>query len=429
MAEDIFDVIIVGAGLAGCTAGLMLARQGKEVLVIERGNYAGSKNMTGGRLYAHSLERVIPGFAAKAPIERVITRERVSFLTNERGAMVEYQAERPEQPEQASYTVLRSRFDQWLMSEAEEAGVQFIPGVRVEELLMEDGRVTGVQAGDDKLEARVVILADGVNSILGEQCGLLQNRVASKNTAVGVKELIELPREVIEDRFGLQDNEGAAWLFAGSPSGGLMGGGFIYTNETSLSVGVVCGLHHIEQACKSVPQMLEDFKAHPQVAPLLKGGKLLEYSAHVVPEGGLGMVPRLVGNGVLIAGDAAGLCLNLGYTIRGMDLAIASGEAAARAIMSVPAEAAFSEANLSLYKGLLQESILKDMQLYKNLPAFMENPRIFNVYPKMVTDLMHDVFTVDGKAASPLWKKALQHTRSVGFGALLMDGVKGVRAL
>lgn len=81
---------------------------------------------------------------------------------------------------------------------------------------------------------------------------------------------------------------------------------------------------------KSVPQMLEDFKQHPAVAPLIAGGKLVEYSAHVVPEAGINMLPELVGDGVLIAGDAAGMCMNLGFTIRGMDLAIAAGEAAAK---------------------------------------------------------------------------------------------------
>lgn len=65
--------------------------------------------------------------------------------------------------------------------------------------------------------------------------------------------------------------------------------------------------------------MLEDFKQHPAVAPLIAGGKLVEYAAHVVPEAGMNMQPELVGDGVLIAGDAAGMCMNLGFTIRGMD--------------------------------------------------------------------------------------------------------------
>src|SRR5476651_1797275 len=258
MSEDRFDAIVVGAGVAGCVAGYVMAKAGLEVLVIERGNYAGSKNMTGGRLYAHSIEKIFPGFAREAPVERKVTREKVSFLTEDSAVTLDYHAERPDVPLEASYTVLRGHFDQWLMEQAEASGVQFIPGVRVESLLRKDGRVIGVQAGDDALEANIVILADGVNSLLSKQAGLASD-LSPHNVAVGVKELIELPRGQLEDRFNLQGDEGAAWLFAGSPSNGLLGGGFIYTNQNSVSLGLVCGLANIGGSSKSIPQMLEEF--------------------------------------------------------------------------------------------------------------------------------------------------------------------------
>lgn len=56
MDEEVFDVVIVGGGLAGCAAAYALAKAGVEVVVVERGAFSGSKNMTGGRLYGHSLE-------------------------------------------------------------------------------------------------------------------------------------------------------------------------------------------------------------------------------------------------------------------------------------------------------------------------------------------------------------------------------------
>lgn len=85
MSDEKFDAIIVGGGLAGCSAAIVLARAGLEVLLIERGDYCGAKNMTGGRLYGHSLEKIIPGFAEEAPIERVVKREKVSLLTPDGG--------------------------------------------------------------------------------------------------------------------------------------------------------------------------------------------------------------------------------------------------------------------------------------------------------------------------------------------------------
>ena len=429
MSEEKFDAIVVGAGVAGCVAGYVMAKAGLDVLVIERGNTAGSKNMTGGRLYAHSLEGIMPGFAQQAPVERKVTKEKISFLTDESAVTLDFQSERPDVPAQASYTVLRNLFDPWLMERAEEAGAQFIPGVRVDALLREGNRVTGVQAGEDVLEANIVILADGVNSLLGRSVGMVPP-ASPHHYAVGVKELISLSPAQIEDRFNLPAGEGAAWLFAGSPSNGLMGGGFLYTNRESISLGLVCGLGDIAHATKSVPQMLEDFKRHPAIRPLIQGGSLLEYSAHMVPEGGVAMVPQLVDDGVMIVGDAAGLCLNLGYTVRGMDLAIASAQAAAQTAIEAKNSQDFSASGLMGYRRKLEQSfVLKDMQHYRKLPALMENPRLFTQYPRMVADIMTDMFIIDGSPSKPVRSKILRRARQVGLMNLLKDGIKGASAL
>lgn len=429
MSDDKFDVIIVGGGLAGATAAYLCAEAGLETLIIERGNFAGAKNMTGGRLYAHSLEKIFPGFAEEAPVERCITREKISFLTEDSAFTMDYSAPEDQEPAARSYTVLRAKFDQWLMEKAEGAGANLVPGIRVDEVITdESGKAVGVRAGDEELMADVIILADGVNSILGEKLGMV-NKVTPHNCAVGVKELIELTPEQMEARFGATGKTGTAWLFAGQPSAGYMGGGFLYTNENTVSLGVVFGMHHIAEVGKSVPQMLEDFKNHPAVKPLVEGGTLVEYSAHVVPEGGLNMVPKLTGNGVIIAGDAAGLCLNVGYTVRGMDLAIASGEAAARAVIAAKEKGDFSEAGLASYKTNLENSfVMNDLKLYKKAPEFMDNPRMFTAYPAMVTGMMKDLFTVNGPS-KPVRKKMMPHVKKVGLLNLAKDGFKGMGAL
>lgn len=431
MSEEKFDAIVVGAGLAGCTAAYVMAKAGLDVLVIERGNYAGSKNVTGGRLYAHSLERVIPGFAKEAPVERKVTREKISFVTEDDTVTLDFHSGAEQKPVEESYTVLRGKFDQWLASKAEEAGAQFIPGIRVDRLLTdEQGRVTGVQAGEDELESNTVILADGVNSLLAKSLGMLPEYHAHQY-AVSAKEVIALPEKVIRDRFGLTGDEGAAWLFAGTCSDGLMGGGYLYTNKDSISLGMVCGLGEIEKATKSVPQMLEDLKNHPSVKPLIEGGELIEYSGHMVPEGGYKMVPeKLVGDGVLITGDAAGFCINLGMIVRGMDLAIASGEYAARAVIAAKEKGDFSAAGLALYKKLLEESfVLGDMKQYQNVPPLMENPRLFTQYPALVSGIMHDLFTIDGSPKPPVRKSLWQRVKGAGVINLLKDGYGWGKAL
>ena len=208
-----------------------------------------------------------------------------------------------------------------------------------------------------------------------------------------------------------------------------MGGGFLYTNKTTLSLGLVCGLHHLKDAKKSVPQMLEDFKQHPAVAPLIAGGKMVEYAAHVVPEAGMNMQPELVGDGVLIAGDATGMCMNLGFTIRGMDLAVAAGEAAAKTVLCAMKNHDFSRQGLAAYRQHLDNGPMRDMRMYQRLPAFLDNPRMFSRYPEMAVGIARDLFTVDGSAPVPMRKKILRHAKKVGFINLMKDGIKGASVL
>ena len=398
MNEDKFDAIIVGGGLAGLSAAIVLARAGKGVIVIERGDYCGAKNMTGGRLYGHSLEKLIPGFAASAPIERVVTREKISLMTADSALDIGYTAPKlGAEPEHASYTVLRGTFDQWLADQAMEAGADIIPGFLVDRVLVEDGKVVGVDAGGEEMYADVVILADGVNSLLAQQLGM-KKELEPHQVAVGAKEVIKLGEDVINQRFGLTGNEGMAWLSAGAPSDGSFGGGLLYTNKDTVSIGIVATLSDIGHSELSVPQMLDRFKEHPAIAPLIEGGTPIEYSGHLVPEEGYGMIPELVRDGVLVTGDAAGFCINLGFTVRGMDFAIESGRLAAEAVLHAHEVGDFSKETLSLYETLLQNSfIMRDMKQYKGFPTILTERAVFEDIPKIADDVCGKLFTVDGK--------------------------------
>lgn len=428
MSEEMFEVIIVGGGIAGTVAAYLLAKEGLEVLLIERGNFPGSKNMTGGRIYSHSLEKIMPDFAQEAPIERKITREKVYLMTEDSSAGLDFYSGRLGAKGQDSYAVLRAPFDQWLGEKAEAAGANVVSGICVESLIVKDGKVCGVVAGEDEILSKVVILADGINSLLAQKIGM-RTEFKPHQMAVGVKELWELPAKVIEDRFNCSGNEGTACMFAGSPSNNRIGGGFLYTNKESISLGVVCTLSDLGE--KSVPQMMEDFHNHPAVAPLIRDAKLIEYSGHLVPEGGFDMMPKIVGNGVLVVGDGAGLCINLGYAIRGMDFAVASAECASKAIMAAKQTDDFSEAGLSSYKKYLEESfVMPDMKLYRNFPHFLEGtPRIFADYPRMAVDMLTEMFVVDGQPARPLMKKMMPQVKKIGILNLIKDGWKGIRSL
>lgn len=398
MSEEKFDAIIVGGGLAGCSAAIVLARAGLEVLVIERGDYCGAKNMTGGRLYGHSLEKIIPNFAEEAPIERKVKREKVSLMSADGSLDIGYGSKKlSAAPESASYTVLHAKFDQWLAEKAEEAGAEIATGFVVDELVVQDGKVVGINADGEEMYADVVILADGVNSLLAQQIGM-KKELEPNQVAVGAKETIRLSEDIINQRFGLTGDEGMAWLSAGDPTDGSFGGGFLYTNKDTISIGVVATLSDIGHSELSVPQMLERFKNHPSVAPYLEGGETIEYSGHLVPEEGLHMVPELYRDGVLVAGDAAGFCVNLGFTVRGMDFAIESGRLAAEAVIKAHEAGDFSAESLSSYATALNYSfIMRDLKSFKGFPTVLSLRGIFKDLPELCDAIAGKVFTVDGE--------------------------------
>jgi electron transfer flavoprotein-quinone oxidoreductase len=230
-ADVDFDVIVVGAGVAGTVCAHRLARQGHEVLLIDRGAEPGSKNLSGGVFYCRVMEQEFPGFAEAAPIERRVTRNCVSFLNESSFVNVDYWDERLAQPANA-VTVLRARLDAWLAEQCEAEGVTVMPGFRVDGLIAEDGAVVGIRAGDEELRCRVVVAADGVNSFLARSLGMRAPEPHA-NLAVGVKSVVSLPASVIEERFHLREGEGAAYAMVGDCTQGVAGGGFLYTNEAS----------------------------------------------------------------------------------------------------------------------------------------------------------------------------------------------------
>ena len=126
--------------------------------------------MTGGRIYTHSLAKVFPNYQ-EAPLQRKVTHERISLMSPDSNFTIDYAARELEEAGKESYTVLRGPFDQWLAEQAENAGAEFIYGIGVEDPIIEDGKVKGILAFGDEITSDVVILADGVNSLLTSKAG------------------------------------------------------------------------------------------------------------------------------------------------------------------------------------------------------------------------------------------------------------------
>ena len=327
--------------------------------------------------------------------------------------------------------MLRAKLDAWLSERCEEAGAMIMPGVRVDRVLTEGGRVVGVQAGDDELRAHVVVAADGVNSFIAKEAGLRQKEPLN-HLAVGVKSVISLPRETIEQRFNLTGDEGAALAVVGDCTQGVGGGGFLYTNLDSLSVGIVVRLDDLTAKQKVVTDIFDHFLAHRFIAPYLEGGEVLEYGCHLVAEGGLHMIGEIVMDGMVVVGDAAGLTLNTGLTVRGMDLAVGSAVAAAEAIGDALDRKDTSKAALTDYRDKLFASYVgQDMKTYAKAPHFLEAERMYQQYGELLANVLYGTFNLDTQPRQHLLKVARKSlARSpLKMRQLVRDGIAGVRAL
>jgi electron transfer flavoprotein-quinone oxidoreductase len=425
------EVVVVGAGVAGLAAAMVLAEAGVEVLVVERGDYPGSKNVTGGRLYLEPVRPYLPDLWDEAPLERRVVKERLTMLSPSASTTIEVSSERFREAPHPSYTLLHSTFDRWFADQAAERGALIIPGYKVDDLVREDGRVVGIVSAGDEIRADAIVAADGALSFMAEKAGL-RAKLAAKEVAVAAKDVIELPSQTIEERFGVEEGEGIAQLFFGSLTQGMFGGGFLYTNRESLSLGLVVAIHDLMEKDPPVSphDLLETFKARPEIKPLIAGGHPVEYSAHIIPEGGFRALPRMVTDGLVLVGDAAGLALNMGVTVRGLDFALASGVMAARALIRAREQGDFSATSLAYYEELLQDSFVwKDLQTFQHMPEFLANPRLQDFYPPVICDLLEQILWIGEEPKEKLSAIILRAARQRLLRADVLKDLLGMRRI
>lgn len=398
--DEKFDVIVVGAGPAGNAAAYILARAGLQVLQIERGEYPGSKNVQGAILYADALERILPDFRDDAPLERHIIEQRLWVLDDESYVGTHFRSDDCNKPPYNRYTIIRAQFDKWFSGKVREAGALLICETTVESLLIDRGKVIGVRcdrSGGDVF-ADVVILADGVNSLLAKNAGFHPD-LAPGNVALAVKEILFLPQETLEARFNVKEGEGVVIEMVGKITDGMMGTGFLYTNSDSLTIGVGCMLSDFKASPnRTAPYtLLERMKQHPSIAPLIEGGEMKEYCAHLIPEGGFYAVPKVYGDGWMIVGDSGGF-VNAAHR-EGSNLAMTTGRLAAETVIEArSAGKPMSEAVLKNYKAKLDDSfVMKDLHKYRDMPhVFHANRQFFTTYPELVNRAARTMVTVDG---------------------------------
>lgn len=439
--EDKFDCIIVGAGVAGLAAAMTLARNNMKFLLIEKGEFAGSKNVSGGVLWGGDLAKLIPDYWKEEDggWERYINHRRLTFLDEQSSFSIDFKSDHFNTPPYSGVIVLRSKFDQWIAVKVEEAIAEsdyamdsFIAtNILVEEILMEDDRAIGIRTGDEKFYADSVIIAEGVNNLLTRQVGLQEMYVPADHILTGVKEIIRYDKNVLEDRFQLNGLSGLSNEFVGFATRGVEGGGFLYTNRDTISIGLVLGLKDLREKELKPYDILNDFKSHPVVKDTIRGGNIVEYSAHVVSSGDKRIMPeQLYKSGLLICGEAANLLLNAGKAIQGMDYAMRSGILAGETIVRAKENGDYSAAAMKIYQDRLNSSyVMQDINNFQEAVHLLHHPVLYKKIPNLINHFGRNFFTIKNeptqKARNMLNESVKEHA---SYWDLIKIGIKGIRA-
>ncbi len=440
--DEKFDCIIVGAGVAGLAAAMILARNNIKFLLIEKGEFAGAKNVSGGVLWGSDLAKLVPEYWEEEDggWERFINHRRLTFMDDQSAFSVDFKSSHFNETPYSGVVVLRSKFDRWLANKVQEeidksdfAMDSFIAtNIKVDEVLMEDDKAVGIRTGEEEFHADSVIIAEGVNNLLTRQVGLQDDYVPADHMLTGIKEVIRFDQKVLEDRFQLNGLSGMSNEFLGYATDGVEGGGFLYTNRDTISLGLVAGIKDMREKQKKPHDLLNHFKKHPAIQDMIKGGEIVEYSAHVVSSGDKRAMPKeLYKDGVLLCGEAANLLMNAGKAIQGMDFAMRSGILGAETIVKAKEKGDFSSQTMKEYRSALEESyVMKDIDNFQDAVHMLHSPQMFKNVPNLICDFGRKFFTIDSE---PTKKSRKLLTESIkkhsSYWDLIKLGIKGAKSL
>ena len=371
------DVLIIGGGPSGLAASIHLADilkqrgQGKRILLIEKGRSIGSHILSGALIKPAVFKELLPDVDfSEIPFNARVTKDRTILLSEKSAIALPFHM--PYMNNVGNYTASLGQICRYLAVKAEEKGVEIYTGFAVDEILYKDGKVIGAKTMDTgldhhghqlenfqagtRIEAKITIFAEGTRGSLTKMLIKKFNLDKDRNEQVyslGCKELWSVPSGNIE--------AGQIYHTMGYPlDNDEFGGGFIYgLNDNKVAVGLVVGLDYKDPTF-DVHDALQIWKSSAFVSKILKGGKLVEYGAKTLPEGGLYAIPKLFADNALIVGDSAGLVAM--PALKGIHLAIRSGILAAQTIANALSNNDTSEKSLQQY-----ETLMKNSEIHKEL--------------------------------------------------------------
>jgi electron transfer flavoprotein-quinone oxidoreductase len=389
-----YEAVVVGAGPGGAAAAATLAQNGVETLVLERGVDAGSKNVSGGLLYAeesapYTLDSLFPGLREEAT-ERPVTDHYIHNVSGEKVKTFDLGGIHHHDTEWSD-AVLRRKMDSYLAERVHEmtreTGGGLLTDVRVNGLLREAGEIIGVTCDEiDPIEADLVVAADGVNSELARDAGLM-DWDEPEEWFQGVKAVVDMPEGAVEERFDIDTDEGEAHLFSGDLFEGARGGGFLYTNEESLSIGTVFHLDSIAEGEYEPHELLDNLLTHPLLAQWLgEEYDEVEYSAKLVPDSKKVAHPSPHRGRLCLVGDAAGQMQAQGPIIKGMNHAVSAGGLVAEAFVEAKSRGDPTRTGELYEQKLEDEGVMDKLRptSYKVTSALAENETVTNITDSLV---------------------------------------------
>ncbi len=275
-----YDVVIVGGGSSGLAALKQLSNRGKQAILLESGSKVGSKSVSGGILYSkkpkkanvHNVEDIYENFLSDAPVERKITKYILHSTSKDKVFSMDLTSAH-EYEANFGYSVLMNKLNKWFADQANESAQKYgggiIPGVHVRDIKW-DGDKTIIYTDElEEIQASAVIASDGVNSEVANITGA-RKKFSPSELYQGVKVVVKLPEDIINERFGISSQEGAAHLFAGDVTLNHIGGGFVYTNQNTLSVGGVYHLDSLLENPVSPYEMINALLKNPMISEFIK---------------------------------------------------------------------------------------------------------------------------------------------------------------
>ena len=276
-----YDVAIIGGGSSGLAALKQLSNLGKQAILLEAGSKIGSKNMSGGILYSKkpkkakvtNVDDLYENFLSDAPIERKITKYVLHSTSKDKIYSMDLTAAHDYQTNFAC-SVLMTRLNSWFAKQSSETSQKYgggiIPGVHVKSITWNEKGRAIIQTDElDEFEVKAVIAADGVNSEVAEMVKA-RSKFTTSQLYQGVKIIVKLPETIINERFGVNSDEGAAHLFAGDVTLNHIGGGFLYTNYDTLSIGAVYHFDSLLNNPVEPSSLIDSLLKNPMISELIK---------------------------------------------------------------------------------------------------------------------------------------------------------------